>query len=188
MKLGRQRIICAPALRSRKSHQPQPAALRPALRRDWLSCPSLVLTAALLADLAPLYRYDASIPTSGGAFPVPNNGCASARPWRIGNLWEIPLTLPRDGSLRFLGYDPEAIGALWRDAAITISRSGGIVSLLTHCESAFSGDPAMLGIYRGFLEWLASDPRFEFARADRLVSSLEKLEIVGDAHHQQRHD
>ena len=68
--------------------------------------PSLLRTAALIADLGPLYRYDASIPTFDGAFPVPNNGCASARPWRIGSLWEIPLTPPRDGNLRFLGYQP----------------------------------------------------------------------------------
>ena len=137
--------------------------------------PSLLRTAALLADLAPLYRYDASIPTSGGTYPTPNNGCASARPWRIGSLWEIPLTLARDGSLRFLGYDPQEIATLWRDMAMTISRSGGIVSLLTHCESGFSGNPPMLAIYRGFLEWLASDRRFEFTRSDRLVDSLDRL-------------
>jgi hypothetical protein len=137
--------------------------------------PSLLRTAALLADLAPRYRYDASIPTSGGAFPVPNNGCASARPWRIGSLWEIPLTLARDGSLRFLGYNPSLIGALWRDMATTISCSGGVVSLLTHCESGFSGNPSMLATYRGFLEWLASDTSFEFVRSDRLVDRLDGI-------------
>jgi hypothetical protein len=134
--------------------------------------PSLLRTRALLGDLAPLYRYDASIPTSGGPFPVPNNGCASARPWQIGTLWEIPLTLPRDGSLLFLGYDPKAIGQLWRDSAVTISRSGGIVSLLTHCESGFSGNPPMLATFRNFLDWLASDGRFEFIRSDQLVHRL----------------
>jgi hypothetical protein len=119
---------------------------------------------------------------------VPNNGCASARPWRIGDLWEIPLTLPRDGSLRFLGYDPQAIGVLWRDTAMTISRSGGLVSLLTHCESGFSGNPAMLGTYRSFLEWLASDARFEFTRSDRLVGRLKRIDIASDAHRRQSHD
>src|SRR5205085_6806697 len=42
--------------------------------------PSLLRTRALLRDLAGRYRYDSSIPTSGGLFPVPNNGRASARP------------------------------------------------------------------------------------------------------------
>jgi hypothetical protein len=141
--------------------------------------PSLLRTAGLLAGLAPRYRYDASIPTSGGAFPVPNNGCASARPWRVGTLWEIPLTLPRDGSLRFLGHNPQAVGALWRETAATISRSGGIVSLLTHCESGFSGNPAMLATYRGFLEWLASDARFAFTRSDWLADRLDGIERDG---------
>ena len=33
------------------------------------------------SDLDTRYRYDSSIPTSGGLFPVPNNGCATARPF-----------------------------------------------------------------------------------------------------------
>ena len=135
--------------------------------------PSLLRTPALLADLAQLYRYDSSIPTSGGAFPVPNNGCASARPWRLGNLWEIPVTLPRDGSLRFLGYAPEQIGNLWCETADTIARSGGIISLLTHCEARFSGNKAMLATYRSFVEWISRDSRFEFMRMADLVDQIE---------------
>jgi peptidoglycan/xylan/chitin deacetylase (PgdA/CDA1 family) len=147
--------------------------------------PSLLRTRALLADLALLYRYDASIPTSGGPFPVPNNGCASARPWQIGSLWEIPLTLPRDGSLLFLGHDAKAIGQLWRDSAVTISCSGGIVSLLTHCERRFSGNPVMLGTYRNFLDWLANDGRFEFTRSDQLVRRLLAADVSKVASRQQ---
>src|SRR6266704_4781908 len=41
--------------------------------------PSLLRTKELLADLASFYSYDSSIPSSGGLFPVPNNGCATAR-------------------------------------------------------------------------------------------------------------
>lgn len=135
--------------------------------------PSLLRTEALLADLGSFYRYDSSIPTSGGAFPVPNNGCASARPWRMGQLWEIPLTLPRDGSLRFLGYPAAEITQLWRKTAEMIARSGGVVSLLTHCERRFSGNELMLDAYRSFLEWISGDSRFEFMRMDELTARLE---------------
>jgi peptidoglycan/xylan/chitin deacetylase (PgdA/CDA1 family) len=138
--------------------------------------PSLLRTAALLSDVDGLYGYDSSIPASGGPFPVPNNGCASARPWKIGRLWEIPLTLPRDGSLRFLGHSPRQIGAMWRSVAETVSASGGIVSLLTHCEVGFSGNLPMLGAYREFLEWVAGDARFKFMRPRDL---LERLEMQG---------
>ena len=144
----------------------------------WGGCgyraPSLLRTAALLAGLQPHYRYDSSIPTSGGAFPVPNNGCASARPWRFGRMWELPLSMPRDGSLRFLGHSPPEIGALWRRCALTIAASGGTVNLLTHCEAGFSGNPAMLAIYRSFLEWLAADPRFELMLPMQLVDRLDR--------------
>jgi len=136
--------------------------------------PSLLRTAALLEALQGFYRYDSSIPTSGGAFPVPNNGCASARPWRFGRMWELPLSMPRDGSLRFLGHSPAKIGQMWRQAALQISASGGAINLLTHCEARFSGNKMMLHEYRGFLDWLAADPRFEVILPHTLVERLEK--------------
>jgi peptidoglycan/xylan/chitin deacetylase (PgdA/CDA1 family) len=121
--------------------------------------PSLLRTRPLLRDLAGRYRYDSSVPTSGGLFPVPNNGCASARPFSLEGALEIPLSLPRDGSLRFLGYAPEDIAQLWIDGAETIARSGGVVVLLTHCERRFSGTAPMLAAYRRFVEHVASHPR-----------------------------
>ena len=136
--------------------------------------PSLLRTQALIGSLQGFYRYDSSIPTSGGAFPVPNNGCASARPWRFGALWEVPLSMPRDGSLRFLGYSPSEIGKMWRQAALHIHASGGTVNLLTHCEAGFSGNAPMLREYRSFLEWIAADPRFEVLLPVTLVDRLDR--------------
>lgn len=134
--------------------------------------PSLVRTRPLLDDLSDYYRYDSSIPTSGGRFPVANNGCASARPFMIGNIVELPLTLPRDGSLRFLGHAPCAVLDMWQGCAELIRRSRGVVSLLTHCEARFSGNPAMLDTYRRFLEHLEEDGRFRFTTANALVAEL----------------
>lgn len=122
--------------------------------------PALLRTRRLVAALPALYAYDSSIPTSGGRFPVANNGCASARPFRIGPLLEIPLSLPRDGSLRFLGYRPVEILPLWIDIGRLIARSGGVVVLLTHCERGFSGNRAMLDVYARFLDAIAEDRRF----------------------------
>jgi peptidoglycan/xylan/chitin deacetylase (PgdA/CDA1 family) len=128
--------------------------------------PSLLRTRPLLRDLARRYRYDSSIPTSGGLFPVPNNGCASARPFAIEGILELPLSMPRDGSLRFLGYSPGEIAQLWIDCADLIARSGGVVVLLTPCEQRFSGSAAMFDAYRRFLDHVAGHPeRFIFERA-----------------------
>jgi len=135
--------------------------------------PSLLRTRALIDGLTQFYRYDSSIPTSGGAFPVPNNGCASARPWRFATMWELPLSMPRDGSLRFLGHSPKEIGQMWRQAALRIHASGGTVNLLTHCEAGFSGNPPMLRAYREFLEWIAADSGFEVMLPAALVERLD---------------
>jgi len=135
--------------------------------------PSLLRTKELLADLAALYRYDSSIPTAGGPFPVANNGCASGRPWRIGKIWELPITLPRDGSLQFLGYSPDLIARLWQETAQILARSGAIVSLLTHCEAGFSGNARMLGAYRAFIEFVAASAQFEFVRPCDLIARIE---------------
>ena len=117
--------------------------------------PSLLRTRELLRDLQGRYRYDSSIPTSGGLFPVPNNGCASARPFVIEGMTEIPITMPRDGSLRFLGHSPREIAELWMTCAGRIARSGGIVVLLTHCERRFSGNRPMLDAYRRFIDFVS---------------------------------
>jgi peptidoglycan/xylan/chitin deacetylase (PgdA/CDA1 family) len=134
--------------------------------------PSLLRTPALLEDLAGRYQYDSSIPTSGGLFPVPNNGCATVRPFRIGGLVEIPITLPRDGSLLFLGHSADEIVALWKSCADIVVRAGGVVVLLTHCERHFSGSAPMLHAYRSFLEWIRNDRRFAWsAPADVLATA-----------------
>jgi peptidoglycan/xylan/chitin deacetylase (PgdA/CDA1 family) len=133
--------------------------------------PSLLRTRELMTDLEGMYRFDSSVPTSGGLFPVPNNGCATARPFRFGNLVEIPVSMPRDGSLQFLGHTPVEILALWQWCADRIARANGVVVLLTHCEDHFSGGPQMLAVYQQFLDWLASDGRFSFARASTIDAS-----------------
>jgi hypothetical protein len=127
---------------------------------------------ALLDGLADHYRYDSSVPTSGGLFPVPNNGCATARPFRIGKVWEIPLSMPRDGSLRFLGHNPSQILALWMDCADRIALSGGVVNLLTHCEDGFSGNSQMLGVYVDFLDYLKGRGNFAFMTHRQLLDGL----------------
>ncbi len=133
--------------------------------------PSLARSPALLADLADRYAWDSSIPTSGGLFPVPNNGCATARPFWIGTLLEIPLSMPRDGSLRFLGYRPEAIADLWITCAERIARAGGVVVLLTHCEARFSGNAPMLAAYGRFLDHVAASPALAFSTFEAVSES-----------------
>jgi len=138
--------------------------------------PSLLRTAELLHSLADYYQYDSSIPTSGGLFPIPNNGCASARPFKIGNIMEIPLSMPRDGSLRFLGHSPNEILKIWSDCATKISESGGVVVLLTHCEKRFSGNPKMLESYKKFLYFIQNAEQFEWSTPQRVLRRFNAFE------------
>jgi peptidoglycan/xylan/chitin deacetylase (PgdA/CDA1 family) len=150
-------------------------AARPLVERYGITgyrAPSLLRTHALLQNLEGLYRYDSSIPTSGGLFPVPNNGCATARPFPLGKLIEIPLTMPRDGSLRFLGHSPDEILSIWKQCAHMIAASGGVVSLLTHCEDRFTGNQPMLSTYRQFLEYVAADRNYAFATPAQILERL----------------
>lgn len=134
--------------------------------------PSLLRTHGLFEDLPTYYSYDSSIPTSGGLFPVPNNGCASARPFIINGILEIPLSMPRDGSLRFLGHSPEQILALWINCAKSISQSGGVIVLLTHCESRFSGNEKMLDCYGRFLDFVTNSEEFYWSTPQEILEQF----------------
>jgi len=137
--------------------------------------PSLLRTRALLRDVAVRYRYDTSIPTSGGLFPTPNNGCATARPFRIEGAVELPVTMPRDGSLRFLGWSPEEIVGIWTRCADLIARSGGVVVLLTHCERRFTGQPAMFAAYCRLLEHFHErSDLFAFSTPDAVLAGIQR--------------
>lgn len=136
--------------------------------------PSLLRTSGLLKSLCADFEYDSSIPTSGGRFPTPNNGCASARPFLCEGMAELPLSMPRDGSLRFLGHSPDEILALWVDCAQRIRASGGVVMHLNHCEARFSGNPAMLDIYKVFLEHLAADAGYAFSTPKAVLDAWRK--------------
>jgi hypothetical protein len=107
---------------------------------------------------------------------VPDTGCATARPFRVEGVWELPLSMPRDGSLRFLGYRPEEILEVWSSCARRIADSGGVVVLLTHCERSFSGNSTMLEIYRRFCEQVATDHHFTWSSPGEVLERAAAME------------
>ncbi len=138
--------------------------------------PSLLRTQNLLRALSGVFRYDSSIPTSGGLFPVPNNGCASARLFQVEGILEIPLTMPRDGTLLFLGYTPHKIQDLWMHCADIIGSSGGIVVLLTHCEKRFSGSNEMIEAYKNVLQHFKSSGSFIFKTCKDVITTQKQTD------------
>jgi peptidoglycan/xylan/chitin deacetylase (PgdA/CDA1 family) len=124
--------------------------------------PSLLRTRKLLQELSRMFKYDSSISTAGGLFPVPNNGCATARMFKCEGMYEIPVSLPSDAKLFLLGYKPHEIINLWITCAEKISQSGGIVVLLIHSDTCFFGNRAMFSLYRELLQHFRHDERFTF--------------------------
>lgn len=118
--------------------------------------PSLLRSKPLFQALEKYFLYDSSIPNAGGYYARRGNGCASARPFYYGNLFEIPLTLPSDANLLFQGFNPGQILKLWKNLSETIIRSGGIVHLLTHCEKRYSGNKIMLETYKEYISYIQS--------------------------------
>ena len=154
--------FASPADRARRLDAARGFAER--YRASGYRAPSLLRTRPLLRDIGTRYRYDSSIPTSGGLFPTPNNGCASTRPFAVERTPELPVTIPRDGALRFLGYTPDEIVRVWIECSDLVARAGGVVVVLTHCERRFSGAPGMFEAYRRFLEHVSThSERFVFS-------------------------
>ncbi len=115
--------------------------------------PGFFRTPALIDALAGRFGYDSSIPDTR-SLPAPN-GCAAIRPFKLGGLTQLPVTLPPEGEMMALGYDRTARAGIWAAKANWIARRGGLVHLLTHPDPGFTDRPAELELYRNFLAELA---------------------------------
>jgi len=137
--------------------------------------PSLFRTEALYAALPAWFDYDSSVPdterfTSLGTA----NGACTVYPFRRGRLVVLPLTMPQDAWLMFMGLDTTAMLALWRRKLEWIAAVGGLVMVNTHPDPWFSGGDGMAAVYGRLLELLTGDgsrawhalPRHVAARAD----------------------
>ena len=144
--------------------------------------PSLLMSAPLMKMLGKFFRYDSSIPNSGGFYSSRGNGCLTARPFYCSGILEIPLTLPSDANLLFQGLKGKDILEMWIKLTRIILMSGGTINLLTHCEKRYSGNRKMLGIYDEYLSFLDSLNLSNFKTPSQLhdMLSLEKNEMEGN--------
>jgi peptidoglycan/xylan/chitin deacetylase (PgdA/CDA1 family) len=103
-----------------------------------------------LGDL-PL-EYDTTIPHSDPFEPQPG-GCCSAWPFFIGDVVEMPYTIPQDHTLlTLLGHDSPQ---LWLDQVERIRSHHGLAQSVTHPDPGYLGDRDKRAIYREFLERVA---------------------------------
>jgi peptidoglycan/xylan/chitin deacetylase (PgdA/CDA1 family) len=96
--------------------------------------------------------YDGSIPHSDPFEPQPG-GCCSLWPFFIGDVVELPYTLPQDYTLfTLLGHRSPA---LWLEQADRIVQECGLIHALTHPDRGYLGDPRNRDSYRELLVGLS---------------------------------
>jgi peptidoglycan/xylan/chitin deacetylase (PgdA/CDA1 family) len=98
-------------------------------------------------------EYDCSVPHSDPFEPQPG-GCCSVWPFFIGDVVELPYTLPQDHTLlTLLGH--RTID-LWRTQVERLEQLNGLVQILTHPDPGYLGEPWKRALYAEFVEFLST--------------------------------
>lgn len=93
-------------------------------------------------------EYDGTIPHSDPYEPQPG-GCCSVWPFFIGDVVELPYTLPQDHTLlTLLGH---RTADLWLSTADEIEQRFGLIHCVSHPDRGYLGDARKRGIYADFL-------------------------------------
>jgi hypothetical protein len=93
-------------------------------------------------------EYDCSIPHSDPYEPQPG-GCCSVWPFFIGNVVELPYTLPQDHTLfTVLGHRTIDI---WLEQVERLVAANGLIQCVSHPDSGYLGDPEKRAYYTEFL-------------------------------------
>jgi peptidoglycan/xylan/chitin deacetylase (PgdA/CDA1 family) len=128
------------------AQRPELAALAARLRAEGFRSPSTYRVFDWIGELP--FSYDGSIPHSDPFEPQPG-GCCSLWPFFIGDVVELPYTLPQDYTLfTLLGHRSPA---LWLELADQIVHDHGLIHTVTHPDPGYLGDPGNRDRYREFL-------------------------------------
>jgi hypothetical protein len=133
-----------------EAQRPALAALASQLGAEGFRSPSTYRVFDWLGELP--ISYDGSIPHSDPFEPQPG-GCCSLWPFFIGQVVELPYTLPQDYTLFSLLAHRSA--ALWIEQVDRIVAEHGLIHTLTHPDRGYLGDAAKRERYREFLLGLA---------------------------------
>lgn len=130
-----------PAMRAAAERWKAVGFRSPATQRSWALMPSLG------------FDYDSSYTDTDPYEPQPG-GCCSFLPFFIGNLVELPITLPQDHTLfRVLKH---AEHDLWVRKARSIRERGGMVLVLAHPD--YARDQSAGKAWRELLQEFRTDP------------------------------
>jgi peptidoglycan/xylan/chitin deacetylase (PgdA/CDA1 family) len=129
-----------------EAQRPRLASLASSLGAEGFRSPATYRVFEWLGELA--ISYDGSISHSDPFEPQPG-GCCSLWPFFIGDVVELPYTLPQDYTLfTLLGHRSPA---LWLEQADRIVDEHGLIHALSHPDRGYLGDSENRARYREFL-------------------------------------
>lgn len=99
--------------------------------------------------------YDCTVPISDPYEPQPG-GCCSPWPFFVGEVIELPYTLPQDHTT-FTLLGERSIG-LWLRQLERVEAAAGLAQCVSHPDPGYLGDPAKEALYREFLDAIAARP------------------------------
>lgn len=142
---------------SRQQFEAQQPALREAVHKFGASgfrSPATHRVVDWLPELP--VSYDCSVPFSDPYEPQPG-GCCSPWPYMIGELVELPYTLPQDHTLfTLLGHrSPD----LWLRQVYRLEAAHGLIQCVSHPDPGYLGEERRFAIYQAFLDAIAERER-----------------------------
>jgi len=93
------------------------------------------------------FAYDSSYPDTDPFEPLPG-GCGSPWPFRLGDLVELPITMPQDHTSWEILRQP-ALG-LWRSKVDWLVRCGGLINIVVHPD--YLNNSTRWNEYEAFLD------------------------------------
>jgi len=132
-----------------EAQRPQLAAMAERLGAVGFRSPATHRVVDWLAELP--MEYDCSIPHSDPFEPQPG-GCCSLWPFFLGDVVELPYTLPQDHTLfTLLGHKSIDV---WRAQVEDIEELNGLAQVLSHPDPGYLGDPDKRALYVEFLDFV----------------------------------
>ena len=98
--------------------------------------------------------YDCSIPMSDPYEPQPG-GCCSPWPFFLGNLVELPYTMPQDHTLFTLKRETDL--EVWTRQLAALKAVGGMAQCVTHPDPGYLGVATNRELYTQFLDLVLTD-------------------------------
>lgn len=120
--------------------------------------PSLLRSPELMEELSSYFKFDSSYPdTDAFSETGERNGCSRIRPFFINKMLELPITMPMDSSMLFMGYDHEKMLKVWLKKLDWLKQRQGMALINVHCHRPFSLKGKVYDAYGRLLEVVAED-------------------------------